>query len=72
MDKQKDGDKKSNVKYQKLDDDSRSTSSSSKSLQSSYSSWFEKHFQRNEGPKYERLKEEEDEKQQKKGRDSKK
>lgn len=60
MDKQKEGDKKSNVKYQKLKDDSiPSTSSSSTSSRSNYM-WFEKYFHRNTGPKYERLKEEEE------------
>lgn len=59
MDKQKESEKKSNVKYQKLEDESPPSSSSSTSTQWKYT-WFEKHFQQNKGPQYERLKEEEE------------
>lgn len=68
MDKQKEGDKKSNIKYQKLKDDSPPPSSSPRSIQN----WFEKKIQRDTGPKYERLKEEEDEKQSYNKKDQKK
>lgn len=64
MDKQKKDDMKSNVKYQRLEDDSPRSSSSSTSSSQSNNKWFEKYIQRNKGPKYERLKEEKEEEKQ--------
>lgn len=71
MDKQQKSDKKSNVKYQKLTDDSQPPLSSQTSWRSNHI-WFQKYFRRFTGPQYEPLKTVEEEEKQSKNKNEKK